>query len=871
MARDEVSLSAGSPLSGGSAAPIEGLLAERTWLQGLARRMVADAHLADDLAQETWIAGLRAPLRVLQTPAKLRAYLAGCLRNRLLEHRRKESRRTLREERGARNEALPSTAEVVAEASMQTELAEHLMALDEPLREAVLWRYHRGVSISKAARHLGVPRSTLQGRLDRALAELRKRMDTTHGSRDAWCAALAPWIGWSAEQVTVAGSGLALQLGGSLAVVAAIGVLGWMGLGGGEPPAVGAPRADLALGTMQGPAERGALAALPTSADRSPMRESGADLARLTLEVVVDEPERWEATLTDAEGKRQRQRRRPDGVFEFGDLAPGPAHVTLRAEGRRPRTHELDLGVGPTRASVEIEDARRVRVHLRDPLGEAWSAKRLQAELGSGEVRVVVTDSPEWSAASAPWLSRSSRSVSRRGSARTDSGDAELFRLGLDVEHAVYAHLLLAETWICGLEVPATQRELTFEVSSEFVRDHLVSGLAMRVVDPESIPVERPVLTLVGGRGVRRFHGDDEGRIVVEAPPGRYHARLEDARGEVSIGALQLDPGVITRAGDVVFEAQGGLEVRLRGPRRARGVVHIELRHVAGGDAPSVLRTGPWQSFDAGSEGATHVDTGAGRFAVRAVSRSLGWKSAWREVEVAAGGLTELELELEPVSRQLVLAEEHAGRCAGVRVVRGDAGELALVRTLDDGAAVRFELPVGDVSRRAARRRGPGAGGAVDRVVRRGGRDRLPGGILNHRDSGRAKAPDGLEISCLERNCTNQRPTRAECTPRKGCRRILCRQRVSTPGPFSLLAQAHVGALDSFLHLGSQGPEVSVPDLVDRGRLGGLAVLDVGRRRDRGVSGSCVPGIQRRQRVRLPSGRDPAARRCPDGRGGRTR
>ena len=69
------------------------LLAEIEWIRRLARVLVADRDLADDLVQETCAVALE---RRSEPPARLRPWLAAVLHNALRQHRRAAGRRRFR-------------------------------------------------------------------------------------------------------------------------------------------------------------------------------------------------------------------------------------------------------------------------------------------------------------------------------------------------------------------------------------------------------------------------------------------------------------------------------------------------------------------------------------------------------------------------------------------------------------------------------------------------------------------------------------------------------------------------------------------------------------------------------------------------------
>ena len=226
--------------------PVQTLLAQEGWVRDLARRLVRDPHLADDLAQEAYLAALEDP-----TPGyrSLRSWLATVLRNRLRERLRREERRTARERAAARDDRAPSTLELVERVSIHQEVVEAVMGLPEHYRATLLLRYYEGLTPTAIAAAQGVPVSTVKTRLARGLALMRERLDERHGGdRRAWVVALLPLA--RAERGTLA------TLAGPAAVAALIlvpaVVLIYLGLRPGAPDA--APGASPATRLAASPA-----------------------------------------------------------------------------------------------------------------------------------------------------------------------------------------------------------------------------------------------------------------------------------------------------------------------------------------------------------------------------------------------------------------------------------------------------------------------------------------------------------------------------------------------------------------------------------------------------------------------------------------
>jgi len=163
------------------------LLEQVSWIRRLARELVADRELAEDLVQETCVVALEQAPR---ETTKLRAWLAEVLRNLLRQHARGQGRRSAREARAARPEALEPTDELVARVLLQRELVNAVLALNEPYRSTVLLRFFEELPPREIARRTGVPLATVQSRLQRALAQLRERLDA---ERPAWAGLLLAW------------------------------------------------------------------------------------------------------------------------------------------------------------------------------------------------------------------------------------------------------------------------------------------------------------------------------------------------------------------------------------------------------------------------------------------------------------------------------------------------------------------------------------------------------------------------------------------------------------------------------------------------------------------------------------------------------
>jgi RNA polymerase sigma-70 factor (ECF subfamily) len=163
-----------------------------TWTRRLAAELVTDAGLAEDLVQEAWLQYLTRPPR---TTRSLNGWFATVLRNLARQEGRRGRVRADHASDVAREDTSEATVELVARAQAQRTLVSAVLELDLPVRDVVLLRYFEELESPAIARRLGVPASTVRTRLQRGMAELRRKLDAGGGSRARdWLAALLPLL-----------------------------------------------------------------------------------------------------------------------------------------------------------------------------------------------------------------------------------------------------------------------------------------------------------------------------------------------------------------------------------------------------------------------------------------------------------------------------------------------------------------------------------------------------------------------------------------------------------------------------------------------------------------------------------------------------
>jgi RNA polymerase sigma-70 factor (ECF subfamily) len=152
---------------------LEHLLRQHDWLRRLAASLAIDAAHADDLAQRALMVALERPAVEV---GHARAWLATIVRRLARRDSIDAERRTARERRSASPESQPPTDEVVARATLQSEVATTLLALEEPYRTALLLRFFDDLKPGAIARRLGCPVETVRTRIKRGLESMRERL-----------------------------------------------------------------------------------------------------------------------------------------------------------------------------------------------------------------------------------------------------------------------------------------------------------------------------------------------------------------------------------------------------------------------------------------------------------------------------------------------------------------------------------------------------------------------------------------------------------------------------------------------------------------------------------------------------------------------
>ncbi|MEM9803207.1 MAG: sigma-70 family RNA polymerase sigma factor [Planctomycetota bacterium] len=156
----------------------------------------------------------------------VRGWLAEVTRNAVRKRWRGEGRRRAREEDAARDEALPSTLDVVERFSTQQAVGRAVLSLSEPYRRTVLLRYWEDLTLREIAERTGVAISTVDWRLRRGLDDVRASLERdAGGERDRVRLALVALA--QPPKTALLNGSLSVGLVAAAAVVVAAGLAAW--------------------------------------------------------------------------------------------------------------------------------------------------------------------------------------------------------------------------------------------------------------------------------------------------------------------------------------------------------------------------------------------------------------------------------------------------------------------------------------------------------------------------------------------------------------------------------------------------------------------------------------------------------------------
>jgi RNA polymerase sigma-70 factor (ECF subfamily) len=620
---------------------VETLLADAGWVRRLAARLVADPGSADELAQETLVAAWRHP-PAHGTPS--RPWLARVLRNFARQKSRAQAARDAHERRQARGPSAPD--DLLERAELAQRLARLVLELDEPYRTTVLQRFFEGWSAEQIARASGTNPSTVRTRLERALAQLRSKLERERG-RD-WIAALAPLAKIS--------GGIAVGTGAKLGVGVCLAALcGWLFWPRAAPlaPALEPPVTESA-GTrtpLDGPVASVTTARVPAAGEkvapaaqkviptiippgtieglvvrRHGESELGIEGARVMLwpmgSAAADSPLPVSTPQAEVTSKS-------DGSFRFAKLEPG--EYRLAAQPRNGPRRESRASVpdkGPGAQAKIVFGSTRIHGQVHDERGEPLAGVPIRIE-GGHELQFVL------------------RAESKSG----EHGEYAIEELPAGVYMGSVTHhwesAWPGRLWyLTLLDGDDLQLDMGAPRALPHWRGTVRTSLGEPVKSGGTLHLERDEATALGStaKTYREVHFDESARFDVALEPGSWWpgvslASKPETRRKFEqrrIGKEDLEHDLVlpgTRLSGTVYDS-----VTLQPLAGLAGVLQV-----------SISRPGP--KFPSAF---TSVDIDAGgHFAIDMIEPGA-WELSTHPLKVAAGG-AKLDFKIAPGQTELQL------------------------------------------------------------------------------------------------------------------------------------------------------------------------------------------------------------------------
>jgi RNA polymerase sigma-70 factor (ECF subfamily) len=146
-------------------------------VHGVARRVIAEPSLAEEVAQDTFVALWRRPGAFDPQRGSLQTFLLGVARNKAVDLvRKEESVRRRKDSLMAEVATAPEHLEPGAEVEERHEVKQALKRLSEVQREALVLAYFGGRTYREVAQELDIPEGTAKTRMRDGLNRLRELM-----------------------------------------------------------------------------------------------------------------------------------------------------------------------------------------------------------------------------------------------------------------------------------------------------------------------------------------------------------------------------------------------------------------------------------------------------------------------------------------------------------------------------------------------------------------------------------------------------------------------------------------------------------------------------------------------------------------------
>ena len=361
-------------------------------LKRIARAVVGDESLAEDVVQSAWVTALQRKQKGIGL-----GWMRKVVRNRAIDSLRKRARE------GPHDESAPQEPSTSAELEIQMEIQQEVLSavqsLSEPYRSTVYLRYFESLSTAEIAKRLQLPEKTVATRLTRAHQQLRARLQSFSKDQGGWSHAFIGFAGIPLGKTAplaaslVPASNLLIMKKVALTVVSSLvliaGWFSWKGLPGGDPsdstkvlaPLDGelsaVPKEELVANKPETDPGRTLLAPNQTAEPQTlepPASEFGG------LEVTVLDPAKvgtpgiqviaYFQHSSPHLKRTHRSQTNPQGIAAFPRLVAGSYLLVTDRSDRGPRDL-VDIEPGKTaQAELSIPGGIRVLGQVKNQLGQ---------------------------------------------------------------------------------------------------------------------------------------------------------------------------------------------------------------------------------------------------------------------------------------------------------------------------------------------------------------------------------------------------------------------------------------------------------------------------------------------------------------------
>ncbi len=641
----------------------ERLLAHAEWLERLALGLVREPHAAQDLVQDTWLVALSRPPRDASDDRGLRAWLARVLRNASINSARAEFRRRERETSAAPRELESSDPSLDDRLHLTQVLADAVVELELPYRNAIALHYMDGLSIREIAERERISEDNARHRISRGLAKLRERLDREFdGGRSVWggvCLALASHSHRAVPFAIAGGVLVSTKWMIGVAVVVLATALGVWSLheSSASPtatPVAAAPTSSNVAELTSSPIVANSRASVDASSSvgREHVDASSAvAAASIRLFGVVRPiegsttipPESKSVGVTDRLGREIVTEADTDGNYSTS-LAPGRYWVSVRdlPDCWAHEFVELDASTTEKRLDLQLVLPPQILVKAVDENGEPIA--------GAGVLAVATLKPPGawldevWGSLNNP-LSVSSFQASWRAGLELPEG--YLGRVQLDASPPVFVSLLNNQRVVATKLVEVDQAEVEFVVQND---SPLLkpATVRFRFVDAQTRAVLPSTFAMVSsGPGVRAVHCNDGWFNDDKVAPGSCSIRAMVPGYESYQHILRFDAGTTNDLGDIPLERECWISGTILGD----GIgVSMELDIERWDpDRHSAIR-GPSSEGTKSDERGSFKIGGLSRgfYVLRRLSQDGGWACSSTIVDTTNGPVDNLRIELVP-------------------------------------------------------------------------------------------------------------------------------------------------------------------------------------------------------------------------------